>query len=96
MSGRVKEVKMNIRNNDAGSVTHEHILNKGFKEYRNDGFNDMGQGWVDLPQFTNGELFINGGYWNYVVSDKDGNKLWEGWWNSNDEFDKTISELSVR
>jgi len=26
---------------------------------------------------------------------KTGQKLWEGWWNSNDEFDKTMSELGA-
>lgn len=86
---------MNIRSNKAGAVTKEHIEKRGFKVYRDDGFSDMGQMTVNMPQYENDSLYINGGYWNYVVSDKNGNRLWEGWWNSNDEFDATISKLKL-
>jgi hypothetical protein len=81
---------MNIRKNSAGFVTKKHILKRGFKVF------DIIEGFdYSMPQYQNDKMQILGGYWNYVVKDiKTGNKLWEGWWNSNDEFDKTISKLN--
>jgi len=85
---------MNIRTNEAGYVDDKHILKNGFKVFETIEGNDMGQMGYSLPQYQNDKFKILGGYWNYSVVDrKTENKLWEGWWNSNEEFDKTISEL---
>lgn len=56
----------------------------------------MGQISYSMPQYQNDKVQILGGYWNYVVKDiKTGEKLWEGWWNSNEEFDATMAELGA-
>jgi hypothetical protein len=83
---------MNILKDSAGWVTNEHIL-KTFTVYKVIEINDMGQATYELPQYTNGTIKIKGGYWNYVVTDMNNKELWSGWWNSNDEFDSTISDL---
>lgn len=84
---------MNIFTNEAGSVTHAHIIESGFTVFDTIEGNDMGQMNYSLPQYTNGQLKIVGGYWKYVVQDDNGKELWSGWWNSNDEFDKTIADI---
>lgn len=81
---------MNIRNNDAGCVTPEHFKNKGFKVFETIYGNDMGQMNYSMPQYKSDKIKIIGGYWNYSVLDMDNNVLWQGWWNSNEEFDETI------
>ena len=86
---------MNIRRSDAGIVSNEYILSKGFTVYETIKGNDMGQMEYELPQYTNGEITIEGGYWTYFIKDKAGNCLWEGWWNSNDEFDNTLNNLKI-
>ena len=88
---------MNIRKNSAGYVTNEHILRSGFKVDKENIYSDMGQGSFTLTDYSkDNKLFLTGGYWNYYIRDKNGKKLFEGWWNSNEEFDKTISELESK
>lgn len=85
---------MNITNDEAGYVTNEHIKSRGFEVFDTIEGNDMGQMSYSLDQYQNDKIQILGGYWNYVIKDREtGNKLWEGWWNSNEEFDQTINEL---
>jgi hypothetical protein len=86
---------MNIRTNEAGYVTNEHILSSGFKVFETIKGNDMGQSSFSLPQYENDQFKILGGYWNYVIKDLNDKTLWEGWWNSNEEFDETINQLSA-
>ena len=85
---------MNILKGSAGYVTGEHIKKSGFSVFEVIKGNDMGQMSYEIPQYTDGKVKITGGYWNWVVSDMDGNQLFSGWWNSNEEFDETI-EISV-
>jgi len=86
---------MNIKTDAAGAVKDEHIISKGFKVFDTIKGNDMGQMEWEIPQYTNGKVKIVGGYWNWVVKNMEGQKLWEGWWNSNDEFDATMTELGA-
>jgi hypothetical protein len=86
---------MNITTDKAGAVSLEHILSKGFTVFKTIEGNDMGQMDWSIPQFTNGEITIEGGYWTWVIYDKNRKELFRGWWNTNDEFDKTISELTT-
>ena len=86
---------MNIRTDAAGAVKHEHIISKGFQVFDKIGGNDMGQMEWEIPQYANGKFKITGGYWTWYVTDMNGQKLWEGWWNSNDEFDATMAELGA-
>ena len=74
---------MNILKDSAGCVTGDHIKSKGFEVFDTLRGNDMGQMEYELPQYTNGQIKITGGYWNWIIRDMDGNKLWSGWWNSN-------------
>lgn len=88
---------MNIRKDEAGYVTNDHILKSGFKIDKENTYSDMGQSTYTLTDFSkDGKLFLTGGYWTYYIKDKNGNLLFEGWWNSNDEFDSTISELEAK
>jgi len=87
---------MNIRTNEAGSVTHEYILKSGFKVFDEIKGNDMGQMTYEMPQYTNGKIKILGGYWNYSIVDMENNILWSGWWNSNGEFDEVIKSLKQK
>jgi hypothetical protein len=83
---------MNIREASAGYVTEEHIKSKGFEVFDTIEGNDMGQMIYSMPQYQNDKVQILEGYWHYVVKDrKTGQKLWEGWWNSNKEFDETMN-----
>ena len=87
---------MNIHKDSAGYVTGKHIESRGFKVFDTIEGNDMGQMSYSMPQYQNEKVQILGGYWNYVVKDiKTGQKLWEGWWNSNDEFDTTMAKLGA-
>ena len=86
---------MNITNDKAGAVSHEHILKRGFKVFETIEGSDMGQMSWSMPQFKNDKIRILGGYWNYVIKPLNSNKtIWEGWWNSNEEFDETINEIN--
>jgi hypothetical protein len=88
---------MNIRTNDAGYVTNEHILKSGFKLDEENTYIEMGQGSYTLTDYSKyDKLFLTGGYWTYYIKDKNGKTLFEGWWNSNDEFDETISKLEAQ
>lgn len=86
---------MNIRTNDAGAVSESHIKSRGFSVYKIIEGSDMEQSSFSLPQFTNGELTIKGGYWNYSIY-KDGKSVFDGWWNTNEEFDETLREISAK
>jgi len=86
---------MNIHKDSAGYVTAKHILSKGFEVFNTIEGNDMGQMIYLMPQYKNANCKILGGYWNYVVKDNDDITIWEGWWNSNCEFDKTMSDLGL-
>lgn len=86
---------MNIRTDAAGSVKDEHIISKGFRVFEKIGGNDMGQMEWEIPQYTNDKVKITGGYWTWCVTDMNGQKLWEGWWNTNEEFDVTMAELGA-
>lgn len=87
---------MNIHKDSAGYVTGKHIESRGFKVFDTIEGNDMGQMSYSMPQYQNDKVQILGGYWNYVVKDiKTGQKLWEGWWNTNEEFDATMTELGA-
>lgn len=85
---------MNIRTNSAGSVDHEHILSKGFKVFKTIEGSDQGLSW-SIPQYKNEKCTIEGGYWHWKVKDNEGNELFGGWWNSNEEFDKTMINLGL-
>lgn len=84
---------MNILKDAAGFVTHAHILSRGFEVFETIEGCDMGQIHYSMPQFDNGTIKILGGYWNYKIKDKADNILFDGWWNSNEEFDETINML---
>lgn len=85
---------MNVHTDKSGSVSQDHIEKSGFEIFATIDGSDMGQMCYSLPQFTNGDIQIIGGYWNYIIKDiKTGKKLWEGWWNSNKEFDETIKNI---
>jgi hypothetical protein len=86
---------MNITRNDAGSVGGKYILSKGFKVFDKIEGNDMGQCEWSIPQYKNSKCTITGGYWHWKVKDNDGNELFGGWWNSNEEFEKTMTELGL-
>lgn len=84
---------MNIRKDSAGCVTNKHIQSKGFIIFDTIEGNDMGQMDYSIPQYKNDKYKIVGGYWNWTIQDLNGKKLWEGWWNSNEEFDETLNSL---
>ena len=86
---------MNILKDEAGIVEESHILSRGFHIYDYMVVNDMGQAIYKFPQYANDRCTIRGGYWRYIVLDKKGKELWEGWWNTNDEFDQVMSELGL-
>lgn len=86
---------MNVLKDSAGHVTGEHILSKGFKVFKTIEGNDMGQMSWSIPQYENTKCKIEGGYWHHTVSNHKGQKLWEGWWNSNEEFDQVMEELDL-
>lgn len=76
-------------------VKIEHILSKGFEIYDTIVGDDMGQMSYELPQFKNDKYFIKGGYWNYVITDLEGKELFSGWWETNEEFDRTLEEIAA-
>lgn len=85
---------MNITKDSAGSVSQKHILSKGFKIYKIQEVNDMGQVAYEMPQYEREDgIRITGGYWSYNIENKNGDVLFTGWWNSNDEFDETIKHI---
>ncbi len=85
---------MNIRKDEAGYVTGKYILESGFKIDKENIYSDMGQGSYTLTDYSkNNKLFLTGGYWTYYIKNKQGDLLFEGWWNSNEEFDNTIIKL---
>jgi len=85
---------MNIVTSDTGSVDGDFILSKGFKIFNKIEGNDMGCEWF-IPQYKNEKCTITGGYWHWVVKDNDGNELFDGWWNSNEEFEKIMTDLGM-
>lgn len=86
---------MNIHTDAAGAVSDKHILSKGFSVFDVIEVNDIDSS-SSLPQYTNEKIKIVGGYWHYVVKDMEDKKLWEGWWNSNEEFDQTVTEIESK
>jgi hypothetical protein len=86
---------MNIHKDSAGCVTENHILGKGFIVFDIIEGNDMGQMSYSMPQYQNNKCKILGGYWNYTVKNNKDEKVWEGWWNSNEEFDNTMIDLGM-
>jgi hypothetical protein len=86
---------MNIHKDSAGCVTENHILGKGFIVFGIIEGNDMGQMSYSMPQYQNNKCKILGGYWNYTVKNNKDEKVWEGWWNSNEEFDNTMIDLGM-
>lgn len=86
---------MNIRTNEAGSVDESHFRKRGFFVYDVIKGNDMGQCSFRINQYKNEQCTIEGGYWTWYVKDKEGKFLFEGWWNTNDEFDQTMNELGI-
>lgn len=87
---------MNIKKDSAGTVSHEHILSKGFWVYDYMRGNDQGQMEWEIPQYTNGKYFIQNGYWTWNILDAHEKEIMRIWWNSNEEFDKTFEELDVK
>lgn len=82
---------MNIHKDSAGCVTRKHIESRGFEVFETDNGFDY-----SIPQYQNDKVQIIGGYWRYIVKEiSTGKKLWEGWWNSNDEFDNTMAKLKA-
>ena len=79
---------MNIRKDEAGYVTDDYIKASGFIVTKT----HTGQGYELYDYQKDGKLFLTGGYWTYYLRDRGGNLLFEGWWNSNEEFDTTIEE----
>lgn len=85
---------MNITKDNAGSVTQKHILSCGFYIFKIDEVNDMGQATYEFPQYKRDDgVKITGGYWSYNVENKNGDILFSGWWNSNNEFDETMLHI---
>ena len=85
---------MNICKDSAGYVTDEHIKSKGFEVFKVIKGEEMGQMSWEMPQWEDDKLQIVGGYWHYRVILKETDEvLWEGWWNSNEEFDETMNNL---
>lgn len=85
---------MNIRQNNAGYVTQKHIESKGFHVFET--IEGSGMENYTMPQYKNDKIKILGGYWTYYITDMKGKSLWEGWWNSNEEFDTTIAEIESK
>jgi hypothetical protein len=85
---------MNILKDEAGAVKQEHILSRGFTVYHTEVVYDIDSS-CHLPQFTNGEFKITGGYWNYVIKNSQDEELFSGWWNSNEEFDETLKSIGA-
>lgn len=85
---------MNITTDKAGSMSSKHILDKGFEMYETIEGCDMGQLYYSMPQYKNNKYTITGGYWHYKVKNLKNEVVWEGWWNSNEEFDQTFKELN--
>jgi hypothetical protein len=82
---------MNIRTNEAGCVTNEHKVDE------ENTYSDMGESSYTLTDYSKDDkLFLTGGFWTYYIKDKKGKTLFEGWWNSNDEFDETIRKLEAQ
>ena len=85
---------MNITKDSAGSVSQKHILSKGFGIFKIDECNDMGQATYEFPQYKREDgVKITGGYWSYNIENKNGDVLFNGWWNSDEEFDETMSHV---
>ena len=86
---------MNIHTDKAGYATGKHIKKSGFTVFDTITGNDMGQMDWEIPQYENDKCKITGGYWEWCIKDLEGNEIWRGWWNSNDEFDQTMKILSL-
>ena len=88
--------QMNVRTNSAGYVSEKHILESGFIINKTTTYPDIDSSYTLTDYSKDDNLFLTGGYWTYYLKDKQGNLLWEGWWNTNGEFDETIKELESR
>lgn len=85
---------MNVRNNNAGSVSEDCILTSGFREISRKEYKELGVNGTTLCSYIKDDkLVLIGGYWNWYLKDKTGKLLWEGWWNNNEEFGKTVWEI---
>jgi len=85
---------MNITNDSVGHVSQKHILSKGFSIFKIDECNDMGQATYEFPQYKREDgVKITGGYWSYNIENKNGDVLFCGWWNSDEEFDETMIHI---
>jgi hypothetical protein len=88
---------MNIKTDKAGVVSHEHIISKGFTVFETtEGSGMCGESW-SIPQYTNGKIYIMGGYWTwYIRKTPQGDDLFDGWWNTNEEFDNTLEQINAQ
>ena len=84
---------MNIRTDKAGAVTGKYFLSKGFKIDNETDVRDGERGGWTLTDYSKGNIHISGGYWTWYVKDKNGKSLGEYWWNTEEEFDKTLKQL---
>lgn len=73
-------------------ITHDEIINLGFRIIKDNSFSDMGQMTVTLYEYSkDNKLFLTGGYWNYFLRDKNGKLLYEGW-PTKEEFINEINK----
>ena len=84
---------MNITKHGAGCATSDHILNSGFTIYSETTHQDIDSTFTLTEYIKPGKFLLTGGYWTWYIKDVNGNTIWQGWWNSNEEFDQTIKEL---
>ena len=84
---------MNKRQDQNGYATNDHFLKSGFVIDRVHDFSTGWESWRLTDYSKDGKLFLTSGYWTYSIKNADGKILFEGWWNSNEEFDKTIYEI---
>jgi len=84
---------MNERKWNSGCVTHEHILKSGFIIDKEHTVYATGDEFTLIDYSKGGVLFLTGGYWHYKIKTGDGTLVWEGWPNSNEEFDTVISTI---
>lgn len=82
---------MNIRNESAGYIKEQDILNEGFECYETIEVSDIDSS-CSLPQYRRGDLYLNGGYWNYTLK-RNGKILFDGWWNTVEEFKQTLRNI---
>lgn len=86
---------MNQRKEGTGYPTEKDFLSFGFEVYEVQKVNDMGQMMVHLPQYIKNGYKINGGWWTYSMKDPQGKELFNGWWDTVEELEQTLKELSL-